>query len=99
MILATLVGLKLILPVPNSKGSKGGMKVGGIFPIKSPYMRDPSSYPASSHLLRPPKNSINNNKNIGSNIIVIVTATVPVAVRVRGTVIVTVLVRVSIIVI
>ena len=38
-----------------SKGSKGGMKVGGIFPIKSPYIRDPSSYLPSSHLLRPPK--------------------------------------------
>ena len=40
-----------------SKGSKGGMKVGGIFPIKSPYIRDPSSYLPSSHLLRPPINS------------------------------------------
>ena len=32
------------------------MKGGGIFPINSPYIRDPSSYVylPSSHLLRPP---------------------------------------------
>ena len=47
-------GSKMVMGLGISQGSKGGMKVGAMIPIKSPCIRDPPSYLPSSHLLRPP---------------------------------------------